>query len=262
MAIPKISILNVIKLNRNNFSFKTENKSCYVLACRIEGKSLFSYNGVEHEVKRGDILYIPAGSSYSQTCESETLVCFHLNITGQVSSEFKVFSPNDKDKICSLFLKAEELARHKKSNYEFLCMSVLYEILSYIQISSDNQSKNSVELLKSAMVYLDAHICDAELSLEKVCETSHISRTYFNKLFLENYGCTPIKYIHKERIEHAKQLLTSGSFSNEEIASLCGFNDVKYFYVIFKRLTGFTTKKYIKEFDKLKNNNFVASKYN
>ena len=35
-----------------------------------------------------------------------------------------------------------------------------------------------------------------------------------------------------------------GSGKVEEIASLCGFRDVKYFYVIFKKLTGYTTKEY------------------
>ena len=52
------------------------------------------------------------------------------------------------------------------------------------------------------------------------------------------------------RIERAKQLIITGSFPNEEIAKICGFNDVKYFYVIFKRVTGFTTKEYKRDFER------------
>ena len=259
MVIPQITIIDVIKFKRNNFNFKTENKACYVLTCRIDGESLFFYNDEERLVKKGDILYIPTGSSYSQACESETLVCFHLNIMGQVSSEIKVFSPKDRDKICDLFLRAQKLWKQKEPNYEFLCMSILYEILSNIQICTVGQTKNSIELLKSAVTYLDAHLCDTDLSLDQVCKETHISRTYFNKLFYQNYDCTPIAYINEQRIERAKQLLISGSFSNEEIASLCGFNDVKYFYVIFKKLTGFTTKEYKREFEKYHKNFFVAN---
>ena len=213
-----------------------------------------------HLAKRGDILYIPVGASYSQKCESETLICFHLNIPGQVTSEIKLFSQADSNKICALFSNAEYLWRSRPENYEFMCMSVLYKILSEIRICEDFNPKVSTDLLQAALSYLNAHICDTALSLAHVCEKAHISRTYFNKLFREAYGRTPIVYINEQRIERAKQLLNSGGFSNEEIARLCGFNDVKYFYVVFKRLTGYTTKEYKKGYQTLKDNWFVSSK--
>ena len=244
MAVPQISIIDVIKFKRNNFSFKTESKACYVLTCRIDGESLFSYNDGEHLVKKGDVLYIPAGSSYSQSCERETLVCFHLNVMGRVSSEIEVFPSRNSDKICNLFSRAEQLWKKKESKYEFLCMSILYEILSEIQICANEQPQNSIDLLTPAVSYLDAHLCDTDLSLEQACKQAHISRTYFNKLFYQNYECTPTAYINKHRIERAKQLLISGSVTNEEIALLCGFSDVKYFYVVFKKVTRMTTKEY------------------
>ena len=259
MGIPQISIIDVVKFGRNKFNFKTQQKDCFVLTCRTEGESLFFFNNEEHLVKRGDILYIPSKSSYFQKSERETLVCFHLNITGRVSSKIKVFSPKDRDKICNLFLRAEALWKKKEPTCEFLCMSILYEILSEIQICTNEQSQNSIELLKTAVIYLNAHLCDTDLSLERVCKETHISRTYFNKLFYQNYGCTPTAYINEQRIERAKQLLISGSCTNEEIALLCGFNDVKYFYVIFKKLTKLTTKEYKREFEKLHKNHFVSS---
>ena len=185
MAIPQISIIDIVKFERNNFSFKTQNKACYVLTCRTEGESLFFYNSEDHLVKRGDVLYIPAKSSYSQKSEHETLFCFHLNISGQVSSQIQVFSPNDRDRICDLFLSAEQLWNQKPHNYEFLCMSILYEIISKIQICTDEQPQYFVELLKPAVAYLDAHLCDANLSQDQVCTQAHISRTYLNKLFYQ-----------------------------------------------------------------------------
>ena len=64
MAIPQVSIIDIIQSKRKNFSFKTENKSCYVLTCRIEGESLFFYNQKEQLVQKGDILYINTGISF------------------------------------------------------------------------------------------------------------------------------------------------------------------------------------------------------
>jgi AraC-like DNA-binding protein len=250
--IPQISIIDIIQLNRERFSCKTENKSCYVLACRIEGKSSFFYNGEERLVKRGDVLYIPAGSSYFQTSEKETVVCFHLNILGQVSPNMETFSVKDKERMCELFVRAEQLWRQRPSNYEFMCMSILYEIVSNIRICTKSQLHRSAAFLKPAMKYLNANLFDAELSLEETCRAAHISRTYFNKLFGQVYGQTPTVYINRQRIERAKQLLLSGSCYNEEIAHLCGFKDVKYFYVIFKKMTGKTTKEYKRDFENSK----------
>ena len=247
--IPQTTISDIIQLKRKHFSFKTQNKACYVLTCRIEGESLFFYNGEEHLVKKGDILYIPAGSSYSQACEKETLICFHLTISGQVSPNIEIFSSKDREKICELFVRAARLWKQKPSNYEFMCMSILYEILSNVQIRADEPPPHTTAVLKPAMAYLNTHLFDVDLSWEQVCKAAHISRTYFNKLFEQTYGCTPTVYTNTKRIERAKQFLISGSFSNEEIASLCGFNDVKYFYVVFKKITGMTTKEYKRDIE-------------
>ncbi len=244
MTLPQISIIDIIKSERGQLSIKTENKSCYVLTCRTEGESLFFYHHQEHQVKRGDILYIPKNSSYAQKCTHETVVFFHLDIVGQVSTKMKKFSPEDREEICTLFLRAEELWKNKPQNFEFMCMAVLYEIISHIELCADEQTQSTADLLKPAEAYLNVHLYDADLALEKACAAAHISRTYFNKLFSRKYACTPTVYVNRQRIERAKQLLESGNFSNEEIALLCGFNDVKYFYVIFKKMTGLTTKAY------------------
>ena len=71
-----------------------------------------------------------------------------------------------------------------------------------------------------------------------------MGRTDFNTAFKNIYGATPRKYIYQERINKAKILLSAGNYTNEEIASLCGFTDVKYFYIVFKKVTGMSTKQY------------------
>ena len=242
--LPHISIVDIIRFKREHFSFKTENKAFYVLTCRIQGESLFFCNGTEYLAKKGDVLYIPTGSSYAQNCEEETLICFHLNISGQALSNMALFSVQDPEKMCELFERAERLWKEKPENYEPLCMSLLYEIISNVHIFPDERPQHAADILKPTIEYLNEHLFDADLSWEQICQKAHISRTYFNKLFRQTYACTPTAYANEKRIERAKQFLNSGGFSNEEIASLCGFRDVKYFYVIFKKLTGYTTKEY------------------
>ena len=54
----------------------------------------------------------------------------------------------------------------------------------------------------------------------------------------------PTEYVNRLRISTAEFLLKSEDYTNDEIATLCGFNDTKYFYVVFKKITGMTTKEY------------------
>lgn len=242
--LPTFTILDIIHFERNNMHINTENKSCYVISCRISGESLFFYNNQTHIIKRGDVLYIPSGSSYSQECNKEEIICFHLSITGHVSSKMHSFNTPNTDRMCELFIKASNLWKNRPQNYEYLCMSILYEIIALSNATIYTDKSNFHSMLEPAMRYLDAHMYDTDLSLENVCEQSHISRTYFNKLFYDTYNCTPVSYINNQRINKAKQLLISGNYTNSEIAFLCGYKDIKYFYVLFKKTTGRTTKEY------------------
>ena len=49
-----------------------------------------------------------------------------------------------------------------------------------------------------------------------------------------------------KKIEKAKFLLSCKTYTHSEIANLCGFNDTKYFYIVFKKITKTTTKNFQK----------------
>ena len=244
--IPILNILDVIYIKRENTKLKTYNKSCYVLSCRISGESVFFYNNTHVTVKAGDILFIPYGISYSQECENEEIICFHLEAYNSLPDEILVF-PNEKketaDKVCALFKSASAKWRNKEYNYKYKCMAILYEILSVCDITVAD-SRKIPSIIKSAIKFLECHIFDLDLSIDKICKNNNLSRTHFNKLFKKTYGITPVKYINNQRIKKAKFLLRNGNYTNEEIAHLCGFGNIKYFYVVFKNITGQTTKEY------------------
>ena len=243
--LPVYQILDIIKLTRNQSFIQTKNKSCHVLSCRIKGESSFFFNDKEYLAKTGDVLYIPTATTYCQQTESETVIAFHLSISGDSSPSWACISTPDSAKTCDLFLKAYSIWKTKPQNYEYLCMSILYEIIAFSNASIINNVKTSIPpLLQNAINLLDSMLYDKDLSLNNICKRSYISRTYFNRLFVEHFHCTPVEYINKHRIERAKQLIKSSLYTNEEIAFLCGFHDVKYFYILFKKVTGHTTKHY------------------
>lgn len=241
-----IDILEMSHLKRHKKNITTQNKSCFVLSCRLFGKSLFFYNGKTYTVARGDILYIPENSSYTQCCESEELICFHLEIDGEAPKELRICKTKNPDEMCFLFQSAYNYWMKNNTNYRYLCLSELYKIIGASGIFP--AKKNNVSSrLRPALTYINSHIYNFNLSLDEACKKSAISRVYFNKLFKQQFNMSPIAYINKQRIKKAKILLKSGIYTREEIAFQCGFNDVKYFYTVFKSTAGMTTGKYLQK---------------
>lgn len=240
-------IIDIIRLKRKDVELNTINKSCYCLSCRLNGKSSFSYNENDLNVKTGDILYIPKNCSYSQKTYSEEVICFHLEVYGSPLKEFKLLESKFPKEICKLFDEAETVWKQKKDNYYYSCLSILYKILSLCDIDLSATPDAEAEKIKKSLNFLSSNIFNTQLSVERLYNLSNIGRTHFNEIFKKIYGSTPRRYIYCERINKAKMLLQTGNYTNEEIAYLCGFTDVKYFYVVFKKVTGKTTKEYKKE---------------
>ena len=240
---PIVRIRHIIRIKRNVFKQKTVNKSSCVLSCRVSGESSFFFAGSQHIAKSGDVVYVPYGSTYYQESNEEETICFHFDAHCDMKDDILICPTENREKVCELFVQAANIWEEKAANYGCRCMSIFYEILSLCTVNLTG-SKEVCEPLRKVAEYLDSHIYDVELTVEELRNIANFSRTYFNKIFKDSYGVTPVEYISIQRVKKAKFLLESGEYSNEEIALLCGFNNVKYFYVVFKRITGMTTKEY------------------
>lgn len=245
--LTSFNILDIIRIKRTNIRIKTENKDCYVISCRIHGESTFFFDGKKYTVKKGDVLYLPYGSSYVQECKNEELICFHLNVCGYASDKFHLYVNEHPDKICSLFENAASMWQKGALQYKYYCMSDLYKIIALTNAEPFHYSDSLYGIISSSVEYLQSHMFDVALSLDDICHASHISKACFIRHFRDIFHCTPGKYINIMRINKAKTLLKSTLYTREEIAFLCGFNDVKYFYVVFKKFTGCTTNEYLKQ---------------
>lgn len=73
------------------------------------------------------------------------------------------------------------------------------------------------------------------------------SADHFIRLFRQEYGTTPHRYLLGKRVEQARALLRDPSSSIVEIALACGFASQAHFSVTFKRHTGYTPGEYRKQ---------------
>ena len=129
-------------------------------------------------------------------------------------------------------------------------MADLYKIAAISKIGDAAETEESFGVITPSVQYLRAHLYDRDLSLDAVYRQAPVSATSFIKHFRKHFNSTPAKYVNHLRIQKAQMLLRSQLYTREEIAALCGFENVKHFYVVFKKLTGCTTGEYLKKVEK------------
>ena len=239
-------IIDITELYRENYTMHTINKTCDVLSCRISGESQFFYNNEKHSVKTGDVIYIPAGSTYYQETDGEQIIYFHILSDNKLYDKIEFITCKNPKEFSELFKQVHKVWKSGEKNKLYKCMALIYEIISKLPFATcAKENKMSCDL-KEAIKYIDAHVFDTEFTVEKAIEKSFLCKSYFYKIFKDYFNCTPIQYVNHKRIQRAKQLLNTGNYTKEEIAYLCGVDNIKYFYKLFKNITGHTMGDYIK----------------
>lgn len=106
-----------------------------------------------------------------------------------------------------------------------------------------NREKGHKKLIEKAKHFIRENI-NRDLTLEAVAAHVHLSANYFSKLFRQEVGENFVDYVAACRIGLAKELLKEGIYKANQVCKMAGFHDVKHFYKVFKKLTGFTPGEY------------------
>ena len=86
----------------------------------------------------------------------------------------------------------------------------------------------------------------AQLNLDALSETHHISKYHLIRVFSKYYGLTPRQYLINQRIKQAKQFLSNG-MSVTETCFAIGLESLGSFSSLFKRKTGKSPTQFQKE---------------
>jgi len=148
------------------------------------------------------------------------------------------------NEIGDLFSKMYSEYRLMQKGYSDIIRAYLIElvvkIFRYIDLENKKPaaSKN-VDLVNKAIEYLK-HNYNSEVKLEDLAMKSFISKNYFSRLFKETTGINFSDYVQQLRIDEACSLLRNTRMKVIDVASRVGFKDLKFFYGVFKKITGKT----------------------
>jgi two-component system response regulator YesN len=115
-----------------------------------------------------------------------------------------------------------------------LVCSALERALDY----RDRQTHHQRPLVDRARAYIDTHYADPDISLSSVAAHVMLSPSYFSVVFGREVGETFIEYLTGARIRKAMELLRTTSLPSSDIACRVGYHNPRYFYAVFRKVTG------------------------
>jgi LacI family transcriptional regulator len=108
--------------------------------------------------------------------------------------------------------------------------------------SSDSMAISD-SLVSKAAIEIHDRACHG-LTVKELASEVGCSRRVFEVRFQKAFGRTPLKEIHRVRIERARNLLVNTDLTILEIASMCGFDYLAHFGALFRKHTGMTPRQY------------------
>ncbi len=93
--------------------------------------------------------------------------------------------------------------------------------------------------LQRARDFINANLA-GDPSISQVADECGLSSSYFVHAFKQTMGVPPHRWITKQRVERAKELLQDPGHELSDIAHLCGFVDQSHFTRVFSRSEGYS----------------------
>jgi YesN/AraC family two-component response regulator len=116
-----------------------------------------------------------------------------------------------------------------------------------LSLTSDKTlEQRSVVFLRRLQQYLVNNITDTELNLNKVSEALKMSPSGLQKKIKRLTDKSFTQYVRELRLDHAKDLLDTGTLNVNEVAEKSGFKNVSYFSDAFRKYFSFPPSHLIK----------------
>ena len=93
--------------------------------------------------------------------------------------------------------------------------------------------------LQRARDFINANLA-GDPSISRVANECGLSSSYFVRAFKQATGVPPYRWLTKQRVERAKELLQDPGRELADIAQLCGFVDQSHFTRVFSRSEGYS----------------------
>lgn len=246
--IHTVMLFGSAKYMQNEWDYYPSALYCNELIFFLDGKTEVFFKGKSFMLQKNSMLFLPKGIQDANYHVHRFLYGQCIDIYFDVDASLPreaIHLENNELALRSLFIKLFHTWSEKTGTYYTKAMALFYEIISLCNINTFiYMPSSSRSRLYSASQYLAQHYLEPNFDVQVLGRVSGWSYSYFKRLFTENYGMPPIKYLTQLRMNHAKELLITQMYSVSDVAEKCGYSDLYYFSAAFKRFFGVSPSAY------------------
>lgn len=136
----------------------------------------------------------------------------------------------------------------KSDLYGFYSMEEVEEYVVRIvkEMCQGQEGKKHHAIIDEVLYYIEKNYQE-NISLGELAEHKYfMNSSYLSRLFKQETGKTFSRYLMEFRMQRAAEYLEEGDIKINDVAGLCGYNDVSHFIQYFKKQYGCTPEEYKK----------------
>jgi AraC-like DNA-binding protein len=126
---------------------------------------------------------------------------------------------------------------------EHLVLALLSYAQSMISDPLRSTHNRSGDIYQGICIYIQENF-HRTITRSSIAQRFNISANHLSRLFRQQGHMTLADYITLVRVDRAKFMLRRYEFRLAEVAMRCGYQDVNYFFRVFKNKTGHTPTEY------------------
>lgn len=167
-------------------------------------------------------------------------------LTSKVRDEKGVVLPLG-DQLQSIGAIFQNMAKLQKASDTMMLDMLLQELLAKLYLIAGDTWVQSYTN-KSAIVIMVRQMLDKEYATEyttaSIAAKYNMSASRMAHIFKEIAGISVMRYLLLVRVDAAKRYLVQTHMPIQEIADMCGFNDLSNFGRTFRKETGYSPRQY------------------
>lgn len=218
----------------------------------LRGSVVQMINGEVYEAKEGDYFVMNVGDEHwfytNGPAEIVNLVFYSELYDEMFSQDFFLYGKQkiknavnikeEQQKMATLFSLMEQEYSEKREGYIYVIRRFLHIILAILLRHGKNvENISDGSFMGSVASYITANDFN-EINVDELAKSCGYSRTHFYKRFKYCFGCSPLEYINRRKINQALKMLANTDKPIDIIMEELGFFNKTHFYKLFLRYTG------------------------
>jgi AraC-like DNA-binding protein len=219
----------------------------YALVAAVQGNLTVSSNAWYALLSPGQVYVLTVDGPYTIQAVSDSL-CMVVHLGGDLADRLLegrltgAVLPGGAAAVREAVLTLSVLEDENPPVSGVQASSCAYSLLMKLRALPPGET--SSPLVESATAIIQEEFPFLE-GLDELAQRLEVSKAHLSRVFAQQTGISPGKYITRVRIEYAKLLLQDEDVSITYVAEASGFANANYFAKVFRRETGMSPSEYL-----------------